>query len=86
MLLRPILTVGLVIEDQLHSCGHVSKDVQGEDDDDEEGTEMTEAVHDSVEEEDEDEPKHMKDTDAEDADHQPLLTEEDVPEYPGEGD
>ena len=47
---RPILTVGLVIEDPLHPCGHVSKDVQREDDDDEEGTEMTEAVHDSVEE------------------------------------
>ena len=47
---------------------------------------MTEAVHDSVEEEDEDEPKHMKDTDAEDQNHQPLLTEDDVPEYPGEGE
>ena len=41
-----ILTVRLIIEDQFHSCGHVSEDVQREDDDDKEGTEVTEAVHD----------------------------------------
>ena len=41
-----ILTVRLIIEDQFHSGGHVSEDVQREDDDDKEGAEVTEAVHD----------------------------------------
>ena len=78
----------MIIEDQLHPSGHVSKDVQGEDDDDEEGTEMAEAVHDlSVEEEDEEESEHVQDTDAEDQDHQPLLVSvDDVPEYPEDGE
>ena len=40
-----ILTVRLVIEDQLHSGGDIGEDIQGEDDDDEEGPEVTEAVH-----------------------------------------
>ena len=41
-----LLTVRLVIEDQLYSCGDIGEDIQGEDDDDEEGPEVTEAVHD----------------------------------------
>lgn len=41
-----ILTVRLVVEDQLHSCGDIGEDIQGEDDDDQEGPEVTEAVHD----------------------------------------
>ena len=39
-----------------------------------------------VEEEDEDKPEHMKDTDSEDQHDQPLLvTKYEAPEYPGEG-
>ena len=41
-----ILTVRLVVEDQLHSCGDIGEDIKGEDDDDQEGPEVTEAVHD----------------------------------------
>ena len=41
-----ILTVRLVIEDQFHPCGDIGEDIEGEDDDDEEGPEVTEAVHD----------------------------------------
>ena len=41
-----ILTVRLVVEDQLHSCGDIGEDIKGEDDDDQEGPEVTEAIHD----------------------------------------
>ena len=41
-----ILTVRLVIEDQLDSCGDIGEDIQGEDDDDQERPEVTEAIHD----------------------------------------
>ena len=36
----------MVIEEKLHPCGHISEDVEAEEDDDEEGAEMSTAVHD----------------------------------------
>ena len=36
----------MVIEEELHPCGHISEDVKAEQDDDQEGAEMSTAVHD----------------------------------------
>ena len=36
----------MVIEEKLHPCGHISEDVEAEENDDEEGAEMSTAVHD----------------------------------------
>ena len=36
----------MVIEEKLHPCGDISEDVKAEEDDDEEGAEMSTTVHD----------------------------------------
>ena len=80
------LTVRVVIEKQLHSGGHISEYVRGEEDDDEEGAEVAAAGHGdsveaggghSVEQEDDDQTDDVHDADAEHEHHQPLLVAED---------
>ena len=78
-----ILTVRLVVEDQLHSCGDIGEDIKGEDDDDQEGPEVTEAIHDCVlvEEEYDDKSQGVEKTNTEDQEDEPLfLSKDDIPE------
>lgn len=66
----------MVIEEKFHPSGHISKDVQAEEDDDEEGAEMPTAVHDvslSVEHQDDNQSDDMDDANTKNQDHQPLF-------------
>ena len=45
---REILTKVMVIEDEFNSGWDIGEDIEGEDDDDQEGPEVTEAIHDNI--------------------------------------
>lgn len=75
-----ILTEWVVIEEKLHSCGHISEDVEAEEDDDQEGAQMSATVHDnSVEHQDHNQSDDMDDANTKNQDHQPLfITKHDI--------
>ena len=69
-----LLTIRIIVENKFNSSWNICEDVQTEDDDDEEGPNVSAAVHDDlVEDEDDDEANDMNDTNTKNQDHQPLF-------------
>ena len=66
----------MVIEEKFHPSGHISEDVEAEEDDDQEGAEMPATVHYeslSVENQDDNQSDDMNDANTKNQDHQPLF-------------
>ena len=64
----------MIIEDELNTSGDISEDVSTEEDDDQEGANMSTTLHDgSVEDNNDNETNHVDDTDTKNQEPQPLL-------------